>query len=187
MNAPARAPFPPRPPRAGPPARRRPAAARPRLAAGGLVPCGDRAREGLSRERARQIVAQALGGGRNESKLDHAWAQIARLEPALRLAARGVVDGELGAVDRLLRGLDRLDEYSAIEGADRPCDENARERPLAKLNSMAERMLRPREAGVVGPDGRAVPPEAESALDAPNSLDFAEQSSTSSRRTLDVA
>ncbi len=90
----------------------------------------------------RQIVAGALEEGEGETKLVHAQVQIARLEPALRLAARGVADGDLRAVDRLLRVLDRLDKYSAVAGADAPYDENARARLLAKLNSMAERIRR---------------------------------------------
>ena len=101
--------------------------------------------EGLSRERVRQIVAQALEAGEGETKLVHAQVQIARLEPALRLAARGVADGELSAIDRLLRVLDRLDKYSAVEGAEPSYDEGARERLLTKLNAMAERMRQDRE------------------------------------------
>jgi hypothetical protein len=101
--------------------------------------------EGLSRERVRQIVAQALGEGAGDSKLDHARAPIARLEPALRLAARGVADGNLSAIDRLLKVLERLDQYSAVAGSDSPYDENARERLLAKLDSMAQRIRSARE------------------------------------------
>ena len=58
--------------------------------------------EGLSRERVRQIVAQALAQGQADSKVDHARVQIARLEPALRLAAGAVAESDLGAIDRLL-------------------------------------------------------------------------------------
>ena len=101
--------------------------------------------EGLSRERVRQIVAQALEAGEAETKLVHAQVQIARLEPALRLAARGVADGDLRAIDRLLRVLDRLDKYNAVEGAASSYDEGARERLLTKLNTMAERLRAARE------------------------------------------
>ena len=101
--------------------------------------------EGLSRERVRQIVALALEAGEAETKLVHAQVQIARLEPALRLAARGVADGDLRAIDRLLRVLDRLDRYTAVEGAASSYDEGARERLLTKLNTMAQRMLAARE------------------------------------------
>ncbi|HEY1941460.1 MAG TPA: helix-turn-helix domain-containing protein [Roseiarcus sp.] len=129
--------------------------------------------EGLSRERVRQIVSQALGEEAAETKVDHARVQIARLEPALRLAAGAVADGDLAAIDRLLRVLDRLDKYSAIEDASQPYDENARERLLTKLNTMAERMLRARQAGTVGADGRAPSTSEESRLDEANSVDSA--------------
>ncbi|MGD0643176.1 MAG: sigma factor-like helix-turn-helix DNA-binding protein [Roseiarcus sp.] len=130
--------------------------------------------EGISRERVRQIVAQALSEDSVETKLDHARVQIARLEPALRLAARAVADGDLSAIDRLLRVLDRLDKYCAVEGAEGSAYEGARERLLTKLNTMAERMLQARKAGVFGPDGAAAPKAAEAGLDAPDSIDMAE-------------
>ena len=129
--------------------------------------------EGLSRERVRQIVAQALGEEAAGTKLDHARVQIARLEPALRLAARAVADGDLGGIDRLLRVLDRLDKYSAVEDAGGAYDENARERLLTKLNTMAERMRRAREAGTVGADGRPASTSGESGLDEGDYADFA--------------
>jgi hypothetical protein len=37
--------------------------------------------------------------------------QFARLEPALRLAARGVADGDVRAIPLLLKLVDRLDRY----------------------------------------------------------------------------
>jgi hypothetical protein len=120
--------------------------------------------EALSRERVRQIVAQALEAGEGETKLVHAQVQIARLEPALRLAARGVVDGDLRAIDRLLRVLDRLDKYSAVSGAESSYDEGARERLLTKLNTMAERMLAARgrkEASEAAPEGEGDDAEAD--------------------------
>jgi hypothetical protein len=124
--------------------------------------------ERLSRERVRQIVAQALGEGEGDSKLEHASVQIARLEPALRLAARGVADGDLSAIERLLKVLDRLDKYSAVTGADAPYDENARERLLTKLNTMAERMRQERERQQARGEAAAGedPPSRDSALDA---------------------
>ncbi len=106
--------------------------------------------ENLSRERVRQIVAQALREPDDGTRLDHARVQLARLEPALRLAARGVADGELRAIDRLLRVLDRLDKYGAVAEAPQPYDENARERLLTKLNQMAERVKAARRAPDAG-------------------------------------
>ena len=127
--------------------------------------------EAISRERVRQIVAQAFEAGESETKLVHARVQIARLEPALRLAARSVADGDLAAIDRLLRVLDRLDRYSAIDGAEAAYDEGGRERLLAKLNSMAENIKRHREIHGDGPPGEDDSPIAEAALDAPQAID----------------
>ena len=152
---------------------------------GGLVLCGDRRREAaISRERVRQIVAQALEAGDSESKLVHARVQIARLEPALRLAARSVADGELSAIDRLLRVLDRLDRYAALDGAGSASyAASGRERLLAKLNRMAENIKRHRELHGDAPPGEADSPDAddwpdaddsttaEAALDAPQTAD----------------
>lgn len=102
--------------------------------------------EHLSRERVRQIVAQSLAEPDDGTRLDHARVQIARLEPALRLAARGVADGDLRAIDRLLKVLDRLDKYGAVADAPQPYDENARERLLTKLGRMVERIKSARAA-----------------------------------------
>ena len=143
--------------------------------------------EGLSRERVRQIVVQALAQGDADSKLDHARVQIARLEPALRLAASAVAEGDLGAIDRLLRVLDRLDRYSAIEGAATSADAGGRERSLAKLNAMAERMIAARRSGLVDADRRPRPGVGEAALDATDSADFVEVPAAPSSARLDVA
>ena len=139
--------------------------------------------EAISRERVRQIVGKAFAAGESETKLVHARVQIARLEPALRLAARSVADGELSAIDRLLRVLDRLDRYVAVDAAGAADHEGGRERLLAKLNSMAENIIRHRELHGDSPQGEADPPDAddgpgavdstiaEAALDAPQAVD----------------
>jgi hypothetical protein len=133
--------------------------------------------EAISRERVRQIVSQAFEAGESETKLVHARVQIARLEPALRLAARSVADGELSAIDRLLRVLDRLDRYVAVDVADATDHEGGRERLLAKLNSMAENIKRHRELHGDAPPGEDAAsgaydsPIAEAALDAPQAVD----------------
>ena len=137
--------------------------------------------EAIWRERAPQIVAQAFEAGESETKLVHARVQIARIEPALRLAARAVADGEHSAIDRLLRvldRLDRLDRYFDVDVADAAYDEGAREKLIAKLNSMAENIKRHRElhsdaapldeADAPGEDDSTI---AEAALDAPQAID----------------
>ncbi len=67
------------------------------------------AEEGVSRERLRQIVRAATARGK--SPPDHKKMQFARLEPALRLAARGVAEGDTKAIPLLIKLLDRLDRY----------------------------------------------------------------------------
>jgi hypothetical protein len=98
--------------------------------------------ERISRERVRQIVVAALAAkGGNPG--DHMRVQRARLEPALRLAARGVENGKLSAIPQLLRVLDRLDKYDAVADAAPAYDNAARERLLAKLDRAAARLLDP--------------------------------------------
>jgi hypothetical protein len=78
------------------------------------------AEEGLSRERLRQIVRAATARGKEPP--DHKRMQFARLEPALRLAARGVADGDVKAVPLLLKLVDRLDRYcDPGDSTTRPC------------------------------------------------------------------
>ena len=67
------------------------------------------AEEGLSRERLRQIVRAATARGR--APPDHKRMQFARLEPALRLAARSVAEGDAKAILLLIKLVDRLDRY----------------------------------------------------------------------------
>ena len=143
--------------------------------------------EALSRERVRQIVVKALEEEGAASKLEHARVQIARLEPALRLAAGAVAEGDLAAIDRLLRVLDRLDRYSAVEGAATSEYAGSREKLHSKLNTMAERMIAARRSGLVDADGRPRPADAGATLDAADSPDFVYDLAAPSSAGLDVA
>ncbi|MGD0641723.1 MAG: sigma factor-like helix-turn-helix DNA-binding protein [Roseiarcus sp.] len=97
--------------------------------------------EGLSRERIRQIVVQALERREVEAQRDHAQLQMLRLAPALRLAAQGVAEGDRAAITALIRVLDRLDKYQAAgAAAEPPYDENPHERLMNKINAAAERL-----------------------------------------------
>ena len=59
-------------------------------------------RERITRERVRQIVGETLR--RDDVSKDEHWrVQSARLEPALRLAARGIENGKLQAIGPLLK------------------------------------------------------------------------------------
>ena len=69
------------------------------------------AEEGFSRERLRQIIRVATAPGRGHDGPDHKRMQIARLTPALRLAADGVAQGDAKSIPLLLKIIDRLDRY----------------------------------------------------------------------------
>jgi hypothetical protein len=130
--------------------------------------------EGLSRERIRQIVVEALSRSPVDAQRDHAQLQMLRLAPALRLAAREVAEGDRRAIGELIRVLDRLDKYQAVGGAYAAEESGARERLLNKLNTMAERMIakRARDAaaaaeagqGPAAPDEAAAAPNRDGAL-----------------------
>jgi hypothetical protein len=47
----------------------------------------------------------------------------------------------LRAIDRLLRVLDRLDKYGALEAASQTYDGDPHERLMAKINAAAQRVL----------------------------------------------
>jgi hypothetical protein len=70
------------------------------------------AEEGFSRERLRQIIRAATAPGRGYDGPDHKRMQMARLTPALRLAADGVAQGDAKSIPLLLQIIDRLDRYS---------------------------------------------------------------------------
>jgi hypothetical protein len=120
--------------------------------------------EGLSRERIRQIVVKSLKDDEGGAREDHTLVQIARLEPALRLAARGVEDGRLEAIQPLLKVLAQLDKYCAVAEASQPYDDNPHERLMAKINGAAARLgigIKPPEAE----DGAEILEDDESGLE----------------------
>ena len=103
--------------------------------------------ERLSRERIRQIVTQSLKTDDGADRVDQARVQMARLEPALRLAARGVENGKLSVINAMLRVLDKLDKYGAVVDIVNKDYEGAHERLMTYVNKAAERVLGPVPAG----------------------------------------
>jgi hypothetical protein len=95
--------------------------------------------EGLTRERVRQIVAQSLARRDHEAGADHYRMQIARLDPALRLAAAKVAAGDLRGIDTLIKVLDRLDKYRGAAGGSLIDDEGDAAKFDAKLDDLAAR------------------------------------------------
>jgi len=93
--------------------------------------------EELSRERIRQIVSQSVREHKDDPG-DLPRVQIARLEPALRLAAAAVAKGRLGAIPPLLKILAQIDNYSAAVGRRESEYAGSHERLMAKINKNAE-------------------------------------------------
>ena len=74
--------------------------------------------EGLTDRRIRQVVSETLKKRIVDAPADHALLQLARLEPALRLAAGAVADGDVGAIRYYLKLLDQLDQLPAGRRSD---------------------------------------------------------------------
>lgn len=98
--------------------------------------------EGLSQERVRQIVIEALERQGIDRPADHAMLQMVRLEKAHEVAAEALAAGDLSAISPYLGVLERLDRYAQIGAAKQApaYDDAARERLLAKLNRVAARI-----------------------------------------------
>ena len=94
--------------------------------------------ENLTSERIRQIVVDTLERRSLDPVRDHARLQIARLDPALRVAAGQVATGDLRAVDRLIKVLERLDKYQGVAASAANHDENDSKRLFAKLLQAVE-------------------------------------------------
>jgi hypothetical protein len=105
--------------------------------------------EGLTRERVRQIVAASLRQREVDPSYEHVLVQSARLDPALRLAAEKVAEGEFRAIVPMLRVLDRLDKYQAAAMAHSATKEGREERDgkfKQKLADLFRRVRAAREA-----------------------------------------
>ena len=116
--------------------------------------------ECLSRERIRQIVAQSLDVEDGATRVDYVRLQMARLEPALRLAGRGVENGKFSMINALLRVLDKFDKYGAVAEPAHPYREGEHERLIAKINATAGRVLSPGVLERIRSDRSAYTPAA---------------------------
>jgi hypothetical protein len=96
--------------------------------------------EGLSEQRVRQIVADALKREGVDGERDHALLQLVRLEGAPALAAESVAAGDLKAIGPYLKVLDQLDRYQKPGATKHVYDDAARERLFAKLTRAVARL-----------------------------------------------
>ena len=103
--------------------------------------CEDIAREeGLSGQRVRKIVADALKRQEVDDGPDHAILQLFRLEQAQRLAAKAVDGGDLKAIAPYLQVLDHLDRYRKAGARKAVYDAAARKKLFAKMNRIVAQM-----------------------------------------------
>jgi predicted transcriptional regulator len=98
------------------------------------------AEEGLSEQRVRKIVADALKRREVDDLPDHALIQLVRLEGAQALAARTIAAGDLKAIPPYLQVLDRIDRYRKAAVRKEVYDAAARERLFAKLSRTLARL-----------------------------------------------
>ena len=112
--------------------------------------------EGVSRERVRQIVVQALKERQEDRSLDRGVLAEVRLTPALRLAAKAVNEGKLEGVDRLIKVIDRLEKLQG-PAPRRLYDENARAKLLAKLSRPSGRKEADASGAEKRPEGAIIP------------------------------
>jgi hypothetical protein len=104
--------------------------------------------ERLTRKRVETLLRDELRRRRVAPPADHARLQMVRLETMAATLAPSAAAGETAAIDRVLKILDRLDHYhgfSKLAPTIDPPHEGGRERLLAKLNAMAERMIAARK------------------------------------------
>jgi hypothetical protein len=95
------------------------------------------AHERLTAERVRQIVRKALEKRIIDEGAEHAKLQLARLQPAMRLAGEAIADGDVTAIAPLMKVLDRLDRYHKVAKAVQVYDDEARRKLMDKINRVA--------------------------------------------------
>jgi len=96
--------------------------------------------ENLATDAVERALGEALDRRRTPSVRDFARIQIARLEGFCLMLMDRIEAGELAAVDRALKIMDRLDRYHGFDRAKpaiEPYSEAHREKLLAKLNAAA--------------------------------------------------
>ena len=94
--------------------------------------------ERLSVSHVRDIVARALRRREPDGANEHMRLQRLRLAPSLRVAAEAIAAGDLRAIDRMLRLLDRLDRYNSADIV----TEEDREDLFRKLKEQIDRRSR---------------------------------------------
>jgi predicted transcriptional regulator len=101
--------------------------------------------EGITRDWVRRIVKRAVKLREEDRPPDPRLMAELRLEPALRLAAKAIIENKLEGIDRLVKVIDRMQRYGRPH--QKPVyDENARAKLMAKLNRNLGHLVRREEA-----------------------------------------
>ena len=101
------------------------------------------AAERLTRKRTESILRQELRNRWVAPTEDFARLQIARLEQMILKLLDRLQNGDLDAIDRALKIVDRLDRYHGFTRANRPPEqygEEERARLMQKINDVAARL-----------------------------------------------
>ncbi|HEX9169301.1 MAG TPA: hypothetical protein VF886_10325 [Roseiarcus sp.] len=96
--------------------------------------------EGISQQRVRKIVSDALARQTMDDGPDHALLQLFRLEAAHELAAEAVAAGDLKAIGPYLKLLDAIDHYQKAGSRKVVYNAAAREKLFAKMNRVVTRI-----------------------------------------------
>ncbi len=120
--------------------------------------------EGLSAERVRQIVREALERRLPDEDTDHAKLQLERLRLAMRVATTALAEGDVAAIAPYLKVLDRLDRYQKTAKVNQVYDDGARKKLFEKLNRVAANLglaviEDPAKAGAAAAPEAAATPE----------------------------
>jgi hypothetical protein len=100
--------------------------------------------EGLTRKRVETLLRDELRRRWVAPSSDHARLQLVRLQAMTATLTPLAREGDLAAVDRMLKILDRLDRYhgfSKLAPANDSPDPGARAKLLARLNALAARVI----------------------------------------------
>jgi len=93
--------------------------------------------EGLTTERVRQIVREALERRLPDEDTDHAKLQLDRLRLAMHVATTALKRGDVAAIAPYVKLLDRLDRYQKTAKVNHVYDDEARKKLFEKLNRVA--------------------------------------------------
>ena len=102
--------------------------------------------EAISLKRVEKLLRDELHKRWVAPAQDYARIQVARLETLLAKLTSQAENGEIAAIDRILRVLDRLDRYHGfgkLMPVERESDEEIHKRLMEKLDRAAGRLLPP--------------------------------------------